>query len=923
MFIRKVLALLLIACLLFPPSSVFAVSASDAIVGIALNYYNKGYYDEALHEFSKVLLLEPDNEQAYAYIQQIRQKQAVQRAGIRVEEVVAALDEFEQSDKMPAPVDRDVIINRELDKRTSVKKQSKPPVVQHHKVNPKVKKALEKRERTGDYVDMKGEFQVSAGTRSSNETIWKEANADLNEKNYRILWSKAKHNTFDPAIFDRIRLDLDTKNLDELGLDNLSAHTNITVDPWSFTGKSDKFTIPGAGGDAAEFELKYWSNTGNTLNEIIYTLNNGDALATPEINVKNNMTSPATVTSTFGNIFTIPAQKIHREFLPIREFWVEYKDDQNRLRVFPIAYQNQALSTDDPLMLSNRHTWWEESPWLAEWKPGNVISGPPAGFRKGVWDDSLAFFTRDSDGLRLTSLRGFSFAYDGSDTKVQSTLASPKNLWGDYGNFETYAAATRLKHDIFYNLGIGLTHTGHFGYSSSRLDSLNNSFSVDAKHEPIIGTKVAGQIATSESSIDRTNKDFSTRKRGNAYIVSLVNRFPADEVYEQDFSAIKINDDEDSFLKSKFQIARMDNGFESSLATYRQTRDDEFWSRHISFRKHPLSLYTGMTSPMKWDDIKTFAIGDGIDAGRDVIGLRLEGSTKVFDRDLDGFFDSRNVHKNSGAFIENVSRMELSYESSDRLTTRFLGIRHNLHETYAGLDPFIFDPYTGKQIANTAIAAGQDPSLATASLGFDYKLSDKFSFNSVYEHTNDSTVATDNYPRGLFNSASQTATTENGKTYWEPIPFLYTQTPFGLPPYDYFDIYKFGFSYSPVNELEFYLDISFNENKKFGQIDDNMNHYGLEIAYTPTPRLSFFFKYAVSRWIDMLELNSSGLELYDWHNNFFLQSRYNLSDSAEFVFDYGVGGITPLGTDTYDPFGGALAVLDTQHIMRLYFKKRF
>ena len=57
MFIRKVLALLLIACLLFPPSSVFAVSASDAIVGIALNYYNKGYYDEALHEFSKVLLL--------------------------------------------------------------------------------------------------------------------------------------------------------------------------------------------------------------------------------------------------------------------------------------------------------------------------------------------------------------------------------------------------------------------------------------------------------------------------------------------------------------------------------------------------------------------------------------------------------------------------------------------------------------------------------------------------------------------------------------------------------------------------------------------------------------------------------------------------------------------------------------------------
>ena len=919
MSIKKVLALLLIASIILPPSSVFAVSASDALVGIALNYYNKGYYTEALHEFSKVLLIEPDNDQAATYIQQIRGRLAAQRAGLRDEEVAAVLDEFEQSTDRSGPVDRNIIINRELDRKTPVRKESKPPVVWH----PKVKKVLGKRERTGSYVDMKGEVQVSAGLRSSDEAIWKEANADLNEKNYRILFSQTKHNTFDPAIFDRFRLNLDTKNLGELGLDNLGAHANITVDPWSFTGKSDKFTIAGVGGDAAEFELKYWSNTGKTVNEIIYTLNNGDALATPEIKVKSNMTSPATVTSTFNNIFNIPAQKIHREFLPIREFWVEYKDDQNRLRVFPIAYQDQALSTDDPLMLSNRHTWWEESPWLAEWKPGEPISGPPVGFRKGVWDDSLAFFTRDSDGLRLTALRGASFVYNGSDTKLESTLASPKNLWGDYGNFESYATSTRLKRDILYNLGLGVTHTGRFGYNSSHLDGINNAISGDAKYEPIIGTKISGQIATSDSTFDRTNETFKSHKRGNAYLVSLINRFPADEVYEKDYNAIRKGYSEDSFLKSKFQIARMDVGFESGLSTYRQTRDDEFWSRHINFRKHPLSLYTGMTKPMGWDDIKTFAIGDGIDIGRDVIALRLEGSTKVFDRDLDGLFDTRNVHKDSGAFIENVSRLELSYEPTDRLTTRFLGIRHNMHKTQTGLDPFMYDSVTGKQIANAVIVSGQDPSLATASIGFDYKLTEQFSFNSVYEHTNDSNVATDNYPRGLFNSASQTTTTENGKTYWEPIPFLYTQTPFGLAPYDYFDIYKFGFSYRPVNELEFYLDFTFNENKKAGQIDDNMNHFGLEIAYTPTARLSFFFKYAISRWLDMLELNATGFELYDWHNNFFLQSRYSLDNSSEFVFDYGVGGITPLGTATYDPFGGALAVLDTQHIMRVYFKKRF
>ncbi len=119
MSIKKVLALLLIACFLLPPLSVFAVSSSDALVGIALNYYNKGYYNEALHEFSKVLLIEPDNEQAAAYIRQIREKQAVQTAIVRDENVIAALDEFEQSPNISGSVDRDIIINRELDKKLS------------------------------------------------------------------------------------------------------------------------------------------------------------------------------------------------------------------------------------------------------------------------------------------------------------------------------------------------------------------------------------------------------------------------------------------------------------------------------------------------------------------------------------------------------------------------------------------------------------------------------------------------------------------------------------------------------------------------------------------------------------------------------------------------------------------------------------
>ncbi len=898
--------------LLVPPASVFAVSASDALVGIAVKYYDQGYYAEALHEFSKVLLIEPDNEQARAYIRKIRLAQQ----GTRADKINHALDEFEQVTKITSlPYARSIVVNREL------AKASKP-----RKGLPGQERYAKKEEAKTEipYLDVKGNVQIAAGVRAPEEVIWKEANGDLNERNFRIVFGEARHNTYDPAIFDRLRLNLNTKNLDKLGIDNLNAHADITVDPWSFTGKSDKFTIAGDGGDLVELQLKYWSNTSRAINEIYDTLLNGDSLATPEIKVIEGVSVPATVRTTFGNIFTIPATDIDMQFMPVREFWLDYNEDEYHWRFFPIAYQDQALTTGDPLKLSNNHTWWEESPWLADWKPGNLNTGAtPDDFTKGSWDDSLAFFTRDSDGLRLTALRGAAFKYDGIDTDIESTFASPKNLWADYGEFNTFATGTRLSHDLFYNLSLGLTHAGHFGYKEGELDGLNNVFSLDFKHEPFSGTKILGQVAGSEASLDRTNSIFRTRKNGNAYFFSLVNRFPKDDIYDKDYFAVSKNTGEKSFLKSRFNFAHMDEGFESSLANYRQTRDDEFWSRHISFRKHPLYLYSGTKTPMSFDDIRPFAIGNGIDYGRDVIGLRLEGETQVFDRDLDGLFDVRNVHEVEGGFVENVTRAEMTYDLNDRVITKFLALRHDLPVTIAGVDPFIFDDSTGRNLVNTAIIGGEDPSLRTLSAGFEYKSSDQLSFNAVYEFTNDSTVATDNYPRGLFNSSSFTTTTENGLVFREPIPFLFSQQFFDLPPYDYFDIYKVGVSFRPVRELEFYLDLAYNDNRKAGQIDDNMNHFGLEIAYQPSQKLSFLFKYTASRWIDLFLLNATGREVYAWHQNVFLESRYHLNQDSEFIFEYGVGGITPLGSATYDPFGGALAVLDTQHILRLYYTKKF
>jgi len=917
--IKKLFVLLIVFSLVFPPGVALAQSGSEALVSYALTYYNRGFYQEALHEFKKALLADPDNKEAIRYIKEIRSK----HIPTKEESVNDVLNQFEQMSLMTnVQVDKAVMVNREMD-RFTVKKKSRRAQPQDN--IPDYMKETEK--SSGPKVDVKGEYQVAFGVRSNGDFIWKDANGDLNERNYRILWGDAKYNTYDPAIFDRLRLDLDIdKFSDEENefLNNLSAHVNLTVDPWSFTGKTDKFTLNGVGGDAADFQLKWWANTGYTINEIVPTLSNGDAMALPEIKVIDGMTSPTRVSTTFSNIFSIPAKKVSTTFMPVRELWFDYKEEPVKFRFFPMGYQDQALTSDDPLALSNRHTWWEESPWLAEWKPGTLNTGAtPDDFSKGIWDDSLAFFTRDSDGLRLTALRGMAFEYDGVDMSLKSTLASPKNLWQDYGVFQTYASATRLKYDLAYNLGVGLTNTTHFGYNGGDLDGVNYVFGADAKYEPFLGTRVNAEVAMSQATFDRTVEAFTSEKHGNAYFVSLENRFPQDDIYEHDFNAIRKIDAETSFLKSKIRLARMDTDFESSLASFHQTRDDEFWSRHISFRKHPLYLYTGLNKPMNFEDIKTFAIGDGLDAGRNVIGWRLEGETLFFGRNLDALFDVRNVHNVNGDFIENVSRLESSYEVTDKLTTRILGISQDMPDTVAGYDPFIFDSVTGKPLVNTAIVGGEDPSLKTGSLGFNYEFSKQFSVNTVWEHTNDSNVATDNYPRGLFNSSSFTTSIEDGKVYREPIPFLYGQQNFPMPPYNYFDIYKLGFSFTPFEQIEFYLDCAYNENKKAGQIDDNMNHYGLEIAYTPTQKWAFLFKYTHSRWVDLNTLNSSGQAFYQWHNNFFVESRYHVSENSEFIFDYGVGGITPLGSSLYDPFGGALAVLDTQHIVRVYYKKKF
>jgi hypothetical protein len=836
----------------------------------------------------------------------------------------------------PVPVSKPQAI-KETQKQKVVSREKameKALVVPTRKIAKKEEKLKEEPLLEGEVEKKKpglkisGEAQASFGV-SPDDFIWKRANFNLNEEDARIFSNAAfnnRTNTYDPRIFDRLRVNLDTENEE-----GLNFHGNITVDPWSFTGKSNKITItsPTGVGDQAEIELKYWSNTGYTIDEIIYTLENGASIAIPEIKVISSKTeSDIPVVNTWGQRFVIPELKIHREFQPLRELWVDYNQpDSFKIRFFPMAYQDQALTFNDPLRLSNNHMWWEGSPWLNRWAEGtkNTLVAP-VDFTKGKWDDSLAFATRDSDGTRLTALRGLSFEMTNDAMSLASTFATPKTLWQDYGKIDNLINATRFNYRLLDNLSLGALYTYRVGFNEhNKRDISNYVWGVDSGYEPIEGVKVALEVATSRTHKDITSPGYASKYQGNAYSVSLTGAFPRKSLmdFKNGYYEIKPEEgDSGLFARYRFYATRMDKGFDPTLSNYHQTRNDSFWSRHIQFRKPFNYFYESLYSPtLNWDDVEPFRIGNGIDSGRSVLGFRLEAST--LEKKLDNLFDVRNVHDANGKFIENVARDELTYKFTDKLTSKALGIYQRLPRTHQGTDPFIIDSDTGEYVANADIKDGLNPTLKTGSLGLEYAFTEWMALSGIWEHTNDSTLAYNNWPRGDLSSTTFGSYSEYGRVYRREIPFLYQQTLFPLPPYNFYNIYKTGLKFDLSEALELYLDYTRNEFKSAGQIDDNINHVGLEAAYRPTKKLGFYFKYIYSRWNDVNLMMKGADHYYLGHHDVFFEFRYLPTGDDELIVQYGDSGRANIATKYTDPFNLGMPTLDTQHIFRTYYRRKF
>jgi hypothetical protein len=790
---------------------------------------------------------------------------------------------------------------------------------------------------SGDTFKISGEARAAMGINSNGGAIFTDANTDLDQKNWRILSSNGPNNninTYDLGIYSELKVVMDASFLSSV----VDVHLNLTADPWSYTGKSNTQLVTSEWGDTARVQYLSEGGTPYTMGAIVNTLRLGGSFAMPEVKIKDGIVPATSIASSIQNqnnppqtdIFNVPAAQMDYTFQPVREAWVDIKpDDEFKLRIFPMAYENQALTTDDPLKLSNNMEWWAESPWIDGWQQGNFNpNGLSPDYTKGYWDKSLASLAQDGSGQHLTALRGVALQANPTDqTSFDATMATPKNPWQDYDQMNTLAGAARLKQfigDLFY---IGAVGDMHEGYDLNEVtDAENYVGAVDSGLMVMKWLKLNAEYATSNSIYDETSPEYTTKYNGNAYYVSLTTASNPDEedILKKDYFGLNPVDKKEEFYKSTVYFARMDQGFESSLSDYNGTRADSFWADHLTFYPSEYRYLPGVTPFTSDYDMSPFAVGNGIDYGRSVVSWRADEN--FLEGKLQGLEDVRHVTNNNGQEIEDAYRVGATYAVTDKLTTKILGLWDQLPKTTAGVDPFLtVDNTASTPYLNTAVQGGQDPSLKTGSLGARYALTDWSAINGVWEYTNDFTLGSNDFPQGDLNSTYFSTYTQNGRLYTQEVPFLYDQGNFEQAPYPYYNIFKIGLELTPTDKWHIYLDYTRNPNKFAGNIDDNMNHYGIETSYVPTPKIGFYARYTLSQGYDINRLvNDNELDDRDY-NNFFFEMRMILPKDVTMSLQYGVGPAYNVATSSTNPYLTyySTGVLQTQHIVRIVFDKKF
>jgi hypothetical protein len=121
------------------------------------------------------------------------------------------------------------------------------------------------------------------------------------------------------------------------------------------------------------------------------------------------------------------------------------------------------------------------------------------------------------------------------------------------------------------------------------------------------------------------------------------------------------------------------------------------------------------------------------------------------------------------------------------------------------------------------------------------------------------------------------------------------------------------------------LDYTHNPNKFAGNIDDNMNHFGIETSVVPKKNIGFFARYTFSKWYDLEHLVFNNELKYEGYNNVFFETRLLLSPGSTLSVQYGAGPSYNTNTRYEDPNLNYYLnpTLETQHLVRIVSDNKF
>ncbi|MBI2095682.1 MAG: hypothetical protein HYT89_05900 [Candidatus Omnitrophica bacterium] len=770
----------------------------------------------------------------------------------------------------------------------------------------------------GGQVTMSGSYRMAAGV-GGGDFILNRSNAnqnmhDLQGPSYRYISGERLNNTFDPAIYSQHVVNVDFAPAGEVNI-----HTQVVNDPWSWvgtTGEQVQLRPTVNTTSTIRYNLKYIGAYNSTIGEV-YRTRDGDRVNFPQIEVHDGQTARTDIQGldaflspdgdSIGHTVNVPQLEIDYEYRPIRKLWVDVEKEQWKMRFFALADEDQALTTDDLLGLSNHKDYWEPSPWLYQYRPIQHFNevGSIQSVKPGYYSDNLAVQARDSKGNRLVLLRGASAQTHSDRTSLEATVAAPFTPWDKhYFDADNVPGVVRLKHLVNDQWMLGGTYGFRIGRVDEKIADTAQVVAVDTHYQIAENVGVKGEMAASARDRDELSLgSFQTENDGSAFKAVVETAFDHPEEGRTDV---------------ELSYAQMGRHFESPLSRYLSTRDDKFWGNHIRFFEKP--------------DVEPFRIGDGLDKNRMVFHMRWK--EKRFKDKFYNLFDVRNVHKtHNTAYVETVWREEMTYKINDKLTAKGLFRWRDLPRTTPDVEPSLTSFYfplddvdpSDFTIRNTAVKADQNADQLTYSAGLQYVHNPQWTAEGIFERTN----AIPDFPRGLLNDVFKDANERvDGILYDRMKVFLYGQDSLkAAPPYPYFNIIKGRLIHQPLDKLKFILHATHNGYKPAGGLDDNIRHAGLSASYDHSQKISFFADYTVSRIQDVPELIASGYTVSDYltHHNVYFSMDYRVNAAAVFRAEYGVFG---LGANSpYDnPYSSttfSLPTIDTEHLLRLSFEGQF